>query len=182
MGTFFQYYFSLDDSGPVAEVQMADAVRLVLSEEERVGDPGARLRGIDENRVSAILDEARQVRTAGGRDSRTDRPAISVDLGPGGFVSAWGDSAPPECPDCGAETDWDPTEWFEGGDEPAHECPDCGFSALIGDWENEQTQYARTHCALVLVDWPDLPQYAPSVHDALLTTVGSRPRYVAGKL
>ena len=96
-------------------------------------------------------------------------------------MSAFSDSVPPECPQChDLLDDWDPQEWWDGGDEPEEECPSCGFTALIGDWHIGSTPYARTECGLVLVDWPDLTEYGPELHEALLTTVGSRPRYVSG--
>lgn len=182
MSQFLQFYFSLNDSGSVAEQRMTDALRLVLSADPD-DDPVAAGGPVDEARLQEIMAIAHAAAQDGHPLPLDERADVSVDLGPGATVSAFSDSVPPECPKCHELlADWDPQEWWDGGDEPEEECPVCGFTALIGDWHIQSTPYARTDCGLVLVDWPSLEEYGPELHDALLAAVGSRPRYVSGNV
>ena len=183
MSRFVQFYFSLDDAGAAAEEQLLDAVRLVLSAdpEDDPVVPGAQ--PVDEAVLVEILAIAHQAAGDGFSLPLEERGGVSVDLGPGATVSAFSDSAPPECPRCHELLEhWEPEPWWESGEEPVEECLSCGFTAPIGDWEIRGTPYARTDCGLVLIDWPPLDEYGPQLHDALLATVGSRPRYVSGTL
>ncbi|MEZ5211528.1 hypothetical protein MYK68_10410 [Gordonia sp. PP30] len=182
MSQFLQFYFSLDDSGAAAERQLAETVRLVLSADpdDDPVEPGG---PVDEARLAEIMAIAHAAASDGNPLPLDERGDVSVDLGPGATVSAFSDSVPPECPRCHELlTDWDPQDWWDGGEEPTEECPSCGFTAPIGDWHIGSTPYARTDCGLVLVDWPNLEEYGPELHDALLASVGSRPRYVSGHL
>lgn len=179
---FIQYYYSLGDAGSAAEQQLADVLRLVLSADPD-DDPITARGAADEERVREILGVAHKAASDGESLSIEERGDVSVDLGPDGVVSAFEDSAPPGCPGCYASlTDWDPDEWITTGEEPEVTCPDCGFTGPIGAWDLTRTLYARTDCALVLIDWPALDEYGPQLHDALLATVGSRPRYTVGRL
>lgn len=179
--TFVQFYFSLNDSGAAAEQQLAEAVRLVLSADPHDDPIEAGQCPVDEARVAEIMAVGHQVASDEQPLPLDERTEISVDLGPGATVSALADSAPPECPQCHEFLDdWDPQEWWDSGQEPVEECPECGFAAPVGDWLIQNIAYARTDCGLVLVDWPNLEEYGPDLHDALLATVGSRPRYVFG--
>lgn len=180
MARFLQFYFSLDDSGAAAEEQLARALRLVLSADPDA-DPVEAGGEVDEERLLTIMATAHTAAADGEPLPLDERGDVSVDLGPGATVSAFSDSVPPECPQCHELlVQWDPQDWYEGGDEPVDECPVCGFTAPIGDWHIASTPYARTDCGLVLVDWPSLEEYGPELHEALLATVGSRPRYVSG--
>ena len=182
MSQFLQFYFSLNDRGTTAERQMAQALRLVLSADPD-DDPVQAGGEVDEERLLQIMAIAHSAAADGHPLPLEERDDVSVDLGPGATVSAFSDSAPPECPRCHELLDeWDPQPWWDGGDEPHEECPSCGFSAPIGDWDIRNIAYARTDCGLVLVDWPPLEEYGPRLHDALLATVGSRARYVSGNV
>ena len=181
MSQFVQFYFSLGDAGAVAEQQLTEAVRLVLSADPDEDPVEAGQQEVDAEALVEILAIAHQGASDGVPLPLDERGPISVDLGPGATVSAFSDSAPPECPQCHELLDqWDPHDWWDGGDEPVEECPSCGFTAPIGDWDIRNIAYARTDCGLVLVDWPPLEEYGPELHDALLAVVGSRARYVSG--
>lgn len=180
MSQFLQFYFSLNDRGAAAEAQMTDVLRLVLSADPD-DDPVEASGDVDDELLNQIMAIAHSAAADGHPLPLEERDSISVDLGPGATVSAFADSVPPECPQChDLLDDWDPQQWWDDGEEPEEQCPSCGFTALIGDWHIESTPYARTECGLVLVDWPDLREYGPDLHEALLATVGSRPRYVSG--
>ncbi len=180
MSQFLQFYFSLNDRGTTAEQNMAAALRLVLSADPQ-DDPVEAGGAVDEERVQQIMAIAHSAAADGHPLPLDERDDVSVDLGPGATVSAFSDAAPPECRQCHEPLEaWDPQDWWEGGDEPEEECPSCGFTALIGDWHIDSIPYARTECGVVLVDWPNLEDYGPELHEALLATVGERPRYVSG--
>ncbi len=181
MAQYLQFYFSLNDAGAAAEEQLAAALRLVLSADRDADPVRAGTVPVDQEYLRQIMAVAHSAAQDGEPVPLDERADVSVDLGPGATVSAFADSAPPECPRCYEMFDeWDPQDWYDGGDEPTEQCPSCGFTALIGDWHIGSIAYARTECGLVLVDWPNLEEYGPELHDALLAAVGSRPRYVSG--
>lgn len=180
---FVQFYFSLDDAGAAAELALGEALRLVLTADPDDDPVEAEVQAVDEELLTEILAIAHQGVSDGRSLPLEERGAISVDLGPGATVSAFSDSAPPECPSCHElYVEWDPDGWFDSGEEPVEECPECGFAAPIGDWLIGNIAYARTDCALVLIDWPPLEEYGPDLHDSLLAVLGERPRYVSGNL
>ncbi|MEV0293765.1 hypothetical protein [Nocardia sp. NPDC050710] len=186
LGTvFLQYYFALGESDAVAVHRVRETVRFFLgcrevrsaeSEHGFLIVPG---HPVDGRTLVELMAEA--MRNADRATEVPDRHLITPMLG-FDFASAWSYAGMPICPRCGTDlADWDEEEWIYGA-EPFETCTVCEYTALVGDWDLTTVSFAKTNCAVALLDWPNLPEYASDIHERALHLIGDRPRYLYGKL
>ncbi|WUA09779.1 hypothetical protein OG225_08910 [Nocardia sp. NBC_01377] len=180
---FLQYYFALGESDTAAVRRVRETVRYFLgcrevstaeSEHGFLIVPG---HPVDHGALADLMAEA--VRNVGRATEVPDRHLITPMLG-FDFACAWDKATAPVCPRCRTPLDgWDEEDWMYGA-EPFETCGSCEYTALAGDWDLTNASFAKTNCAVALLDWPNLWEYAREVHEHALGLIGRRARYLCG--